>query len=91
MLWRIFLRKKAISQYLDIWLNQTRLTRKNQSEVFLLLIQNFDKTDQRPRLDIDKNGGGIMLVTELMKSTNYKNGNTSKEKYPDPKKYRRAV
>lgn len=32
-----------------------------------------------------------MLVTELMKSTNYKNGNTSKEKYPDPKKYRRAV
>ena len=60
----------------------------------MLLIQNFveatDKTDQRPRLDIDKNGGG-MLVTELMKSTNYKNGNTSKEKYPDPKKYRRAV
>ena len=63
--------------------------------MFLLLIQNVveatDKTDQWPRLDIDKNGGGIMLVTELMKSTNYKNGNTSKEKYPDPKKYRRAV
>lgn len=76
MLWRIFLRKKAISRHLDIWLNQTRLTRKNQSEVFLLLIQNFveatDKTDQRPHLDIDKNGGGIMLVTELMRSTNYK-------------------
>ena len=63
--------------------------------MFLLLIQNVveatDKTDQWPRLDIDKNGGGIMLVTELMKSTNYKNGNTSKEKNPDPKKYRRAV